>query len=109
MEYIDNKSFENDDIVSKNNQLEAKNRELLERIEIRIRDLNIQPPQFTFHERELAYETFRINDSIDLIHQQMDELVNLTEAKKNIKLLTLYDSLISVERYLDDLESMPYA
>ena len=109
MEYVDNKSFVDGGIVAKNQQLLRKNKEKLENIDTRIRTLNAQPPQFTFHETEVTYETFKINDTVELIHQQLDAVESESEAQKNVKLLTLYDQLSEVERHLDDLEEIPYS
>lgn len=109
MEYVDNKSFTDGGIVVKNRQLMQRNREKLDAIEIRVRNLNVQPPQFTFHEREVSYESFRLSDSVDLIHSQLDELEKLGENEKSVKLLDLYDRLNDVEKSLEELENMPYA
>lgn len=109
MEYVDNKSFQDGGIVAKNQQLMRKNREKLDDIDMRVRTLNAQPPQFTFHEREVTYETFRLTDSVDLIHRQLDAMESMNERDKNIKLLDLYDRLKEVEESLEELENMPYS
>lgn len=109
MDYIDNKSFRDGGIVSKNQQLMRRNREKLDNIDLRIRDLNTQPAQFTFHETEVAYETFRLNDSIELIHQQLDELETANERDKSAKLLDLHERLGQVEKTLEGLEDIPYS
>ncbi len=109
MEYIDNKSFMDGEIATKNELLTVRVKQMLDDIESRIRELNIQPPQFTFHQQELAYESFKLSDSIALIHAQLEELDSMAGKEKNIKLLTLMDSLRSVQACLDDLESMPYS
>tara|TARA_Y100001936_G_scaffold237551_1_gene268245 strand:- start:1539 stop:1868 length:330 start_codon:yes stop_codon:yes gene_type:complete len=109
MDYIDNKTFLDGEMITKNNLLKEKVKHMVNDIETRIRQLNIQPPQFTFHEQELAYESFKLTDSIELIQNQIDNLDQLTGKEKNIKLITLLDSLRGLEQTLDDLESMPYS
>lgn len=109
MDYIDNKTFLDGEMITKNNLLKEKVKHMVSDIETRIRQLNIQPPQFTFHEQELAYESFKLTDSIELIQHQIDNLDKLTGKEKNIKLITLLDSLRGLEQTLDDLESMPYS
>ena len=59
MDYIDNKTFLDGEMITKNNLLKEKVKHMVNDIETRIRQLNIQPPQFTFHEQELAYESFK--------------------------------------------------
>ena len=51
MDYIDNKTFLDGEMITKNNLLKEKVKHMVNDIETRIRQLNIQPPQFTFHEQ----------------------------------------------------------
>ena len=49
------------------------------------------------------------NVSLDLTSENALKICELTGKEKNIKLITLLDSLRGLEQTLDDLESMPYS